>query len=216
MEENGYTISRQDAAKLLKLSVRTLDRYLKGNILSSKEVEGRVYLNLEELKNFSKKKPKKYTNLSTPENTENVYRQNQDFVYTKTPSLGASKSQNDKKVVYRQKPENVYRQNAEIVHSPIEKIDTPSSTTQKIISEDKNIFYENPDIEDLKKQLKENIEFQQNKEKSLLAQLSEVSFSKTEYERNLRIEKIKKTFFMILLLGLLAFQPIWIYFTFFK
>ncbi|MDX9970427.1 MAG: hypothetical protein RBS56_00775 [Candidatus Gracilibacteria bacterium] len=216
MEENSYTISRQDAAKILKLSVRTLDRYLKGKKISSKEVEGRVYLNMDEIRNFSNKKTRKYTNLSTPKVPENVYRQNAEIVYTKTPDLGASKSQNEEKVVYRQKSENVYRQNVEIVHSDTEEVDAPSNMGQKIISEEKNIFYDNPEIEDLKKQLKENIEFQQNKERALMAQISEVRFSKTEYERSLRLEKIKKTFFLILFLAILAFQPVWIYFAFFK
>lgn len=216
MEETGYKLSRQDAAKILKISVRTLDRYIKDNKLSIVEIEGRVFLKMEEVKNFSKKKSKKYTNLSTLENSENVYRQNSDFVYTKTPNLGASESQNDKKVVYNKKTENVYRQNKKIVYSGDNEVDEKSNLPKRIVTEEKNIFYENPELEDLKKQLKENIEFQQSKERTLLAQISEISHSQREYERSLRIEKIKKRFFLILLMGILAFQPIWIYFTFFK
>jgi hypothetical protein len=216
MDENGYNLSRQDAAKILKISVRTLDRYIKSSKISFEEVDGRVFLNIDEVRKFSKKSPKKYTNLSTPKKDENVYGQKSDFVYSEKVVLDASIRGNTKKNVYTEKDENVYRQNDEIVYIENDKIDGVSNSPEKIISEENKIFYENPDLEDLKKQLQENIEFQQNKEKALLAQLSEIKFSKSEFEKNIRLEKIKKSFFLILLMALLALQPVWIYFTFFK
>ncbi|MBA4336566.1 hypothetical protein C0416_02205 [bacterium] len=54
--EKTFTVSREEAAKIMKLSTRTLDRYIKGRKLSNKNIAGRIFLNMEEVNDFSKKK----------------------------------------------------------------------------------------------------------------------------------------------------------------
>jgi hypothetical protein len=207
MRENSFKISRNDGAKLLKVSVRTLDRYIKTGKLSTKELDGRVLLSIDEIKNFNKKSKEKYTKLVYRQNSENVYRQNDDFVYTNKQALVASKATKASKPVYRQNSKNVYRQNDDFVYTDDNKKKTVSSAS---------VHVENPMLEDLKKQLKESIEFQQSKEKTLLAELSQISFSKKDFEKKLRIEKIKRRFFLFLLLILASLQPIWIYLYFIR
>jgi len=207
MRENSFKISRNDGAKLLKVSVRTLDRYIKTGKLSTKELDGRVLLSIDEIKNFNKKSKEKYTKLVYRQNSENVYRQNDDFVYTNKQALVASKATKASKPVYRQNSKNVYRQNDDFVYTDGNKKKTVSSAS---------VHVENPMLEDLKKQLKESIEFQQSKEKTLLAELSQISFSKKDFEKKLRIEKIKRRFFLFLLLILASLQPIWIYLYFIR
>ncbi|MBD3157064.1 helix-turn-helix domain-containing protein [Candidatus Peregrinibacteria bacterium] len=51
-----FTVSRKEAAKKLKVSTRTLDRYIKSKKLSSKNIAGRIFLNVDELTKFAKKK----------------------------------------------------------------------------------------------------------------------------------------------------------------
>ncbi len=53
-----FTISRKEAAKKMKVSTRTLDRYIKKKKLSSKNIAGRIFLNIEEVTAFAKKKRK--------------------------------------------------------------------------------------------------------------------------------------------------------------
>jgi hypothetical protein len=54
--EKTFTISREEAAKIMGMSTRTLDRYIKGRKLSNKNIAGRIFLNAEEVTDFSKKK----------------------------------------------------------------------------------------------------------------------------------------------------------------
>ncbi len=54
--EKTFTLSREEAAKIMKVSTRTLDRHIKGRKLSSKNIAGRIFLNVDEVNDFSKKK----------------------------------------------------------------------------------------------------------------------------------------------------------------
>lgn len=54
--EKTFTVSRNKAAKILKVSTRTLDRYIKIRKLSNKNIAGRIFLNIEELTALAKKK----------------------------------------------------------------------------------------------------------------------------------------------------------------
>lgn len=47
-----YNLSREAASRLLKVSLRTLDRYVKGKKMSSQIVNGRIWLNREEIEEF--------------------------------------------------------------------------------------------------------------------------------------------------------------------
>ncbi len=58
-----FTVSRKEAAKRLKVSTRTLDRYIKRKRLSSKNIAGRIFLNIDEVTSFAKKK-RKHRNVS--------------------------------------------------------------------------------------------------------------------------------------------------------
>lgn len=54
--EKTFKLSRNEAAKILKVSTRTLDRYVKSKKLSSKNIAGRIFLNEEEVLTHAKKK----------------------------------------------------------------------------------------------------------------------------------------------------------------
>lgn len=57
-DENIYNIDRKGASKLLKVSIRTIDRYVKAKKLSIQIINGRVWLNREELRLFKEEKEK--------------------------------------------------------------------------------------------------------------------------------------------------------------
>lgn len=54
--QKTFTVSRNEASKTLKVSTRTLDRYIKSRKLSSKSIAGRIFLNTEEVAAQAKKK----------------------------------------------------------------------------------------------------------------------------------------------------------------
>lgn len=55
-----YKISRKEAARMLKVSVRTLDRYIDKRIIPSKNIAGRILLNEEDILNFhNQNRPRK-------------------------------------------------------------------------------------------------------------------------------------------------------------
>jgi len=49
-----YELSRKDAAQILKVSVRTLDRYISKRTVTSKNIAGRILLNHDEIVEFAK------------------------------------------------------------------------------------------------------------------------------------------------------------------
>ncbi len=53
-----FDLSRKDASEILKVSTRTLDRYIKSKKVSSKSIAGRIMLDREEI--TSKKKTRKH------------------------------------------------------------------------------------------------------------------------------------------------------------
>ncbi|MBD3330497.1 helix-turn-helix domain-containing protein, partial [Candidatus Peregrinibacteria bacterium] len=58
MKDVDYTLTRKDASKLLKVSVRTVDRYIKSGQLSALQEDRNVLLSKDEVKDFKKRKGK--------------------------------------------------------------------------------------------------------------------------------------------------------------
>lgn len=50
--QKEYNLSREAASRLLKVSIRTLDRYLKAKKMSTTLVDGRIWLNKKEIEEF--------------------------------------------------------------------------------------------------------------------------------------------------------------------
>jgi len=57
--QKTFGLSRKDAAQILKVSTRTLDRYIIKNILSTKNIAGRIFLSAEEVADFIKETKRK-------------------------------------------------------------------------------------------------------------------------------------------------------------
>jgi len=54
--EKTFTVTRNQAAEILKVSTRTLDRYIKTGKVSNKNIAGRIFLNMGEVTNIAKSK----------------------------------------------------------------------------------------------------------------------------------------------------------------
>ncbi|MBU1446214.1 helix-turn-helix domain-containing protein [Patescibacteria group bacterium] len=57
--QKTFGLSRKDAAQILKVSTRTLDRYIIKNILSTRNIAGRIFLSAEEVADFIKETKRK-------------------------------------------------------------------------------------------------------------------------------------------------------------
>ncbi|MFC1599617.1 hypothetical protein ACFL3T_01145 [Patescibacteria group bacterium] len=58
-----FDLSRKEASEILKVSTRTLDRYIKSKKVSSKSIAGRIMLNRDEIS--SQKKTRKHRKIRT-------------------------------------------------------------------------------------------------------------------------------------------------------
>jgi hypothetical protein len=54
--DNTFTIDRKSASRQLKVSIRTIDRYIRANKLSMEERQGRIWLNKKEIQKLKAKK----------------------------------------------------------------------------------------------------------------------------------------------------------------
>ncbi|MCD6109436.1 hypothetical protein J7J83_01630 [bacterium] len=74
--EKTFTVSRNEASKILKVSTRTLDRYIKIAKVSNKNIAGRVFLNIDEI-----------TKLAKERRSHRKIKYRQPQIHHKTPSV---------------------------------------------------------------------------------------------------------------------------------
>lgn len=104
-------------------------------------------------------------------------------------------------------PPSVYRQTVDkqvdkTVVNPLQNLSTPDRGLENKVLE-------------LKKQLTENNELHQIKEKNLFSQIETVKENLYTTDKTLKYEKIKKGIYIFIILLLIALQPLWL-FLFYK
>ncbi len=212
-QSRQYNLSRKEASVLLKVSIRTVDRYLKSKKLSTLEYDGRIWLSREEVEGFSMlgKVDKGVDNvdtlstpLSTPVYVDNIDKtvdidvdNKVDTVYsvsTSKPSRQDStykKLFNEMQIELREKQERLELANYRVgqlecqVRNSISLIEHHQESRQKKQKED-----------ELGTQLKSSV----NIIKNLSTKLKALKFSK----------RILFVFIMLIL----ALQPLWVYFLY--
>ena len=201
-----YNLDRKAASKLLHVSVRTLDRYLKSKKLSSRVVDGRVWMDKGELKAFMDKKSGSI---------------NVDNVDMSTPDLSIDVD-----------VDNVDSSSQDVVHSmstvrKVSKEKSPSGVYKKLFNELKEEVSEkqtrleiaNYRVGQLEAQLKNSIpllEFhrenyeKKKKEQSLEGEIVEQGTVLARIKTQLKYEKFNKRIFLTILMVILALQPLWL------
>lgn len=71
--QKTFDLSRAEAAKMLKVSTRTLDRYIKSKKIASKSVAGRIMVSREELENMQKGRSHRKVTKSTTGSDKKSY-----------------------------------------------------------------------------------------------------------------------------------------------
>lgn len=210
--QKRYNLSRETASKLLKISIRTLDRYIKAKKVSSQIVDGRIWLDKDEIERFKINKTK-------------VIRVDSVDMSTSKVSIDNSADRVDNVEVFSQ----------DSVHSVSTKHERPRTNNNETY---KNLFLElkeelkekqerleiaNYRVGQLEAQLRSSIplleyhrEKYENKKagEELKTQFSESANMLKRLSMSIKYEKFSKRIFLIILLIILALQPLWLLFYF--
>lgn len=200
-----YSLDRKAASRLLKVSIRTLDRYIKTRKLSSHENSGRIWLSKEEIRKFKSRQvstptidnvdmsiPKMSIDMTMDTSIDNVDRV--EVIEAKNKE-NLPKEENDiyKKLYFDVKEDlNVKQERLEIANYRVGQLEAQLASSIPMLEFHRD-KYQN---EKEKQELKEKME---NKEKEIREAFSKV-----------KIEKFNKRIVLTILLFTLALQPLWL------
>lgn len=207
--QKTYNMSRESASRLLKVSIRTLDRYIRSKKVSTRIVDGRIWLSKEELEAFRMGKG-------------GIIRVDSGYVSTDAVSMDEGVDNMDNVEVFSQ-----------------DNVQTMSGKRSRTRPESQGEAYKNL-YDELKKELEEKqgrleianyrvgqleaqvkssipmLEYHREKyeikkaEDDLKAKLSESENLIKRISLSIKYEKFSKRIFLIILLVILALQPLWL------
>lgn len=225
--EGVYSIDRKAASKLLKVSMRTLDRYVHSKKLSSVLIDGRVWLNKGELFDFVNAGERRHSGIKSHVSTSGLSIDSP--VYSDVDSVD---NEHDRR------SENFLGQSSEgevLSNKSAERSEAPVSQKggriyKKLYLELKEELKEKQDrleianyrVGQLESQIRNSVpmlEYHREKfdrekaQKELKSKLESAEDKLAKTLPVLRYEKLTKRIFMAALLTLLALQPLWLLFS---
>lgn len=202
-----YNIDRKAASKLLKVSIRTVDRYVKQKKLSTRLIGGRVWLNKAEIRGFRADSDSAgrvdSVNVSTPmvtidtnsDNMDNMEVFDQENVHMlSTRGGGREKKSGVYKKLYEDLKEEIgeKQERLEIANYRVGQLEAQVKNSIPMLEYHRENFERSQKEETLKQEVIDS--------KNLIGRLSQ----------KLRYEKITKRVFIFILLMVLALQPLWL------
>jgi excisionase family DNA binding protein len=199
-----YNVDRKAASKLLKVSVRTVDRYIKKKVLTAQNVGGRVWLNKDEVGGLSSQKNRTPIDISLDTSTlEQSIDIIDDTPAQDEPNLSTSQT---RKIVKSASQSHLYKdlydKTQEELHEKQERLEIANYRVGQLEAQIKNSI---PLLEYHREQSEKRLEKAKfiekisNAEKSIKALLQKVRF-----------EEYNKKVLLTVLLILLALQPLWL------
>ncbi|MBI4975674.1 hypothetical protein HZC20_03270 [Candidatus Peregrinibacteria bacterium] len=203
--DKEHKIDRKAASRLLKMSIRTVDRYVKDKKLSTRVVDGRIWLSRKEINDFRHRKESPITvdnvDMSTPKMSidnlaDNVDISRHEFVDTLSTT--------PRKI--REKDDEIYKK-------------LYSEMKEDIKEKQERLEIANYRVGQLEAQLRGSIpmlEFhRQNYEKEKKEEEFKNKIGEYEKERKglfqkIRYEAFSKRIFLAILLIIIALQPLWL------
>jgi hypothetical protein len=201
-KEKRYTIDRKSASRLLKVSTRTVDRYIRQDKLSSLMENGRIWLSEAEIRTLKEvRRPKVEVvnvDMSKPRmSIDKSVHIGVDNVEGVSPSLSSQ--------VYRQQgEEGVYKGLYEdIIEEYREYQEKLNRATYKMGQLEAQLKYSVP-------LLKHNKEKRMltTSQRKLEGELDKALEGIKEFEQEYKIERFNKHVYLMILLGVLVLQPI--------
>jgi len=204
-----YNLDRKAASRLLKVSIRTLDRYIKSKKLSSHVEDGRIWLNKGEIRklksgqvstaivdNVDMSMPEMSIDMSIDTSVDTSV-DNVDRVEVFEAKTKANPSKEDheiyKKLYFDVKEElNVKQERLEIANYRVGQLESRLRSSIPMLEFHRDKYQSDKE----KQELSEKIEA---KEKEI-----------KEVHLNVKIEKFNKRILLTILLFTLALQPLWL------
>lgn len=208
IEIEKYNLDRKTASKLLKMSIRTIDRYIRLKKLSTQAIGGRIWLDKKEIDQLllrhSRQNIVESIDMSTSkmsidshvDKVDNIDVINQDDV-----DFMSTKNKNSKKIqntIYK----NLYIELKEDIKEKQERLEIANYRVGQLEAQLKNSMpmlqyhHENYSNKQLEKTLKDKID--------------EQGFTITKISIKLKQERFNKGIFLLILLIILSLQPLWL------
>ncbi len=207
IQDETHNLDRKTASKLLKVSIRTIDRYIKSKKLSTSVVDGRVWLSKRELEDVNSRK---------------ISRMSTQVVDMSTPRMST-----DTEVDETDKVEVLEHESVDSVSTKSRKRKTSSGAYKKFYEDLKEELHEKQErleianyrVGQLEAQVKNSVpmlEYHQEKfeteqqELKLQEQITEQNGLIKKVINQVKYEKFNKRIFLGVLLIILALQPLWL------
>lgn len=201
-----YNVDRKAASKLLKVSVRTVDRYIKKKVLTAQNVGGRVWLNKEEVSNISGQKftPTSDTEMdtSTPIMSIDIQDDTQDRTEQTLSTSSTRKIVKGSETSHFYK--NLYDDTKEELNEKQERLEIANYRVGQLEAQLKNSI---PLLEYHRESSEKKLE-----KARLLEKLEHGEKSIRSLVKKIKFEQYNKRVLLTILLILLALQPLWLFF----
>jgi len=217
-----YNVDRKAASKLLKVSVRTVDRYIKKKVLSAQSVGGRIWLNKEDVVKLG---AGSFTGAQSSYESESI-----QPVFYETPTIDTNVYQSTPVTSIDILGDNFQRKDEDVSTSETVKNVKGSSGSQfyeklyeeaheELKEKQERLEIANYRVGQLEAQLKNSIPLleyhRESSEKKLekarmIEKLEHADLTIKAVSQKLKIEKYNKKVVFTVLLIILALQPIWL------
>lgn len=205
--EKVYGLSRKAASELLKVSMRTLDRYVKSKRVSTRTIQGRIWLSKEEVEGLRwsdiRGTEVDSGDMSTPnmstvdrgDNVDNIEVLEQGNVHTlsSTPRKTSRQSEIYKKL-FEELKEDLHekQERLEIANYRVGQLETQLRNSIPMLEYHHENYLRKKHEDERAHQIEESVK--------LIDQL----------KNKLKIAKFNKRLFIIILLVVLTLQPLWL------
>ena len=208
-------IDRKAAADMLKVSVRTIDRYLRKGTLSKEEINGRILIKVKDLKPLIEQRAVLANALGTDQSEEEISTNTVHAEYQSADSsvISTSAAQEDLhiyKKLYEELQEELKlkQERLEGANYRVGQLEGLLKESVPLLEYRKAIAIENQKREELEDLL---TKFEQETE--LLSQtLDSRRGELDQMQKNLEAERFNKKVFIIILIILFLLQPLWLLF----
>lgn len=200
--KDDYILDRNAAARSLKVSVRTLDRYLKGGKLKFVKEDGKIWLSKSELSNLKYSREERVARRIIDRVSHELSVENVDsFVDSSKSALSQHVHLNEMPAV-----ESIYKALYEEAKHQLEE-------------QQKRLEGANYRVGQLEAELKNTVpmmEFQQKQvyylesSEDMKQRLEKVTQKFQESQKQYQLEKYNKSIYLVILFAILALQPLWL------
>jgi predicted site-specific integrase-resolvase len=192
-----YTLTRKEVAEILKISTRTLDRYVSKKMFSTRLKKGKVYFNKTEIEEFLKEK-----------NIESV---NQTILTQKTVNIDKKEDKNMSKEMSKEMANKGFfedyqklKYEKEMYKNMYENIHNMFNSQQNML---KNAYYKIGQLEYKTLQITPKKE---NKEDFYQKKIENLEKHNQNLEKNLKNYEVLKIIYASISIGIIFFFSFWL------